>query len=649
MKKAVWIFSLFSFLFCLNTQAQLTVDSSKTVEQLINDVLLGGGVKISNISYTGSIKARGSFDGSKSNIGINYGVILSSGDIKEAIGPNNKQSAPGLGFGLPGDTDLDAILTNGFKTKDAAVLEFDFIPVSDSVKFNYVFASDEYGTSDCAIFNDIFSFMLSGPNPSGGNYNKKNIALVPNTSTPVAINSVNGGTIGPASDSLNCIAMDPNWRAYSKYYRNNGDGSSTYPQFNDSTVVQYNGFTQTFTAKAAIVPCQLYHIKLAIADVGDAQSSSAVFLEAKSFSGGLKVITDQNTANNKLTEGCTGSALRFVRFAEFDSLVEINYLLKGDAQKNIDYTDLSGSSFNGKITFNKLLPPYPASDTITLDFKAPFDALHENDETLQFQVINTLACAADTIKIDYKITNSDSLSYTISGDQDICIGESTSLTPLIQNGHRPFLYNWNSGESNDSVFTKSFSLSETIYLSISDACQIPNKSISAPVNIHEAANSNWLADSNCAKNNIIFSNSTQWSDGYVTNYLWSIDNNELAGENATHEFHLPGNYEVTLITTTNFGCTDTITKAITIIDCDLHAYSIITMNNDGLNDYFLLHDLNHDQWKLKVYNRWGLKIYSSENYQNDWKPESISSGVYFYSFEKLNSPVFLNGYVHILE
>ncbi|MDP0953449.1 choice-of-anchor L domain-containing protein, partial [Klebsiella pneumoniae] len=79
-------------------------------------------------------------------------------------------------------------------TNDAAVLQFDFIPLGDTLKFDYVFASEEYNVYVGGGVNDVFAFLLSGPNPAGGNYVDANLALLPGTTTPVSINTVNNGS-----------------------------------------------------------------------------------------------------------------------------------------------------------------------------------------------------------------------------------------------------------------------------------------------------------------------------------------------------------------------------------------------------------------------------------------------------------------------
>ena len=134
MKAKVKAFSFFAF--CLWFQvgwSQLVVQSNYTSQQLVDSVLLGPGVMAFNITYTGSPQSIGFFNGVNSNIGLDSGIILSSGKIITAIGPNNNSSA-GDAMLTPGDSILTVMA--GLPTKDAAILEFDFIPSSDTIYFN---------------------------------------------------------------------------------------------------------------------------------------------------------------------------------------------------------------------------------------------------------------------------------------------------------------------------------------------------------------------------------------------------------------------------------------------------------------------------------------------------------------------------------
>ena len=245
-----------SICICFGLNAQLTVTGGLTGQQLA-DLLTASGVEISNVSLQCPTQSSGSFSNANPNIGLATGVLLTSGCIANAPGPNN---APGTtcATGAPGDADLQALTTT--QTYDRCYLQFDVVPLGTTITFNYVFASEEYEEYFCSSFNDVFGFFVTGPKPGGGTYNKVNIALIPGGSTPVAINNVGPGTCGGINNSV--------------YYNNNNAGVTT----------EYDGFTDVFTATIAVDRCATYTFKLGIADAGDRILDSGVFIEEGSFS-----------------------------------------------------------------------------------------------------------------------------------------------------------------------------------------------------------------------------------------------------------------------------------------------------------------------------------------------------------------------------
>lgn len=265
------IFSVLLFSF-FKSNAQLTVSSTPTPAQLVTNILLGPGVSASNITYSGGATARGSFNCiGACNVGIGNGILLTSGAVSNAIGPNNATGA-GSPTGAGSDIDLNALNPGGSNPQDAAILQFDFTVATDSVRFRYVWASEEYHDYVGTTCNDVFGFFINGPGIIG----KKNIALIPGTTTPITINNVNngwaaGGT-SPSGPCTNCT-----------YFTDNTGGAT----------VQYDGMTTVLTAATQVCPCETYHIKLAVEDFCDGAFDSGVFLEGNSFQsvGEIPVLT----------------------------------------------------------------------------------------------------------------------------------------------------------------------------------------------------------------------------------------------------------------------------------------------------------------------------------------------------------------------
>src|SRR3954452_1474151 len=116
----------------------------KTAQDLVNS-LVGAGVTASNVVYKGKDVAAGTVAGGTGVIGFEGGIILSTGDIANVIGPNNT-SSKSTNNGTAGDTDLSKLTTGNLTTNDAAVLEFDFVPTANKIYFQYVFGSEEYNS-----------------------------------------------------------------------------------------------------------------------------------------------------------------------------------------------------------------------------------------------------------------------------------------------------------------------------------------------------------------------------------------------------------------------------------------------------------------------------------------------------------------------
>jgi hypothetical protein len=240
----------------------LQVSSAITPEEMV-EMLIGSGLEYSNVVFTGADISRGSFWGGPGNIGVSNGIILTSGSMNIAPGPNNSGGA-GYNCDAPGDDDLETLANSG-SSWDACVLEFDFIPYFELVWFDFVFASEEYHEY-VGQFNDAFGFFISGPGISGPfSNNSANIALVPLTNVPIAINNVNCGN--PYNCEQSCMNC--------QFFVNN------YEQF-----TQYDAFTTVLTAWEYVQPNQTYHIKLAIGDMLDHSYDSGVFLQASSFCSG---------------------------------------------------------------------------------------------------------------------------------------------------------------------------------------------------------------------------------------------------------------------------------------------------------------------------------------------------------------------------
>ncbi|MFO0495043.1 MAG: choice-of-anchor L domain-containing protein, partial [Flavobacteriia bacterium] len=163
---SILIFFVFGIHF--HSNGQLITTPGASAPSLVQNVLLGPGVTVSNITYNGSNTAISQFTASGTNLGISSGIVMTTGTTNNngagPHGPNN-QSNSGVDNGAGGSGLLSGII-GGTQTFNAAILEFDFIPYSDTVRFKYVFGSEEYpefAPPNNSSYNDVFGFFISGP------------------------------------------------------------------------------------------------------------------------------------------------------------------------------------------------------------------------------------------------------------------------------------------------------------------------------------------------------------------------------------------------------------------------------------------------------------------------------------------------------
>lgn len=377
---------------------------------LVENVFLNGCSQISDVIFSGNLSSIGYFTNGES-LGLTNGIIISSGAVTNAEGPNNQNNASSS-FGTGGDSDLNNLISvdpcggGGSSTQDAAVIEFNFVPLTPSIQFQYVFASEEYPEFVCTGFNDVFGFFISGPGLP-----IQNIALIPASNTYVGINTVN--------------------------FSNN----STYFIGNptNSTITEFDGFTSVFTANATgLIPCETYTIKLAVADVGDLILDSAVFLAANSFTVGSVDISSNATINGNQNayEGCGDGYFTFQRTdnTSLSTPISMTISVGGSAVSGLDYLPLPDT-----ITI-------PAGvSSVTLPVVAYSDNLNEGVESILISVTNSLCNCTFIDTATLFILEAPTITG-ISPDATICSGQSTTITAT---GGSTYL--WNTGAVSNAI------------------------------------------------------------------------------------------------------------------------------------------------------------------------------------------------------
>lgn len=427
---------------------QITIDPTPSPTQLVQNNLIGNGVSVTNITFSGQTAQIGSFDGSNSIIGLPFGLVMSTGN---AVDCQMGSQPSGPGFNGPGDPDLlavaQSVTTNpnsgGITTShDAAILEFDFVPIGDSVRFNFVFASEEYTAWINSVYNDAFGFFISGPgfagpfaSPAGFPNGSENLAVVPGTSEPITISTIHPG--------LNS----------SFYIPNSPEVSHTF-----------NGFTVPISIEFEVVCGQTYHFKFAVADCQDTALDTAVFLEGGSFSSeAVQVAVATVTGDTAVYEGCTDADFIFSRPASdtTDTLV-INYNITGTATEGVDF----GSLVN-PVTF------LPGEDTVILNLLPIADGIFEPGESVTITAYTISPCG-DTIVSAGTVWIFDEPNITID-EQDttlLCSEDSLLVSAIASGGFEPFTYSWvgSSSTTSDAYVSASTQGPVEYYVTATDQC-----------------------------------------------------------------------------------------------------------------------------------------------------------------------------------
>ena len=285
MKKTLTLlFCIFSLSFYSQS---ITVNTNTyTVPELVNTVLINSPcINATNITWRtgtnfGSTNGIGYFENTNPNFPMQSGVILTTGNVNQAVGPNSTLLSAGSSA-WTGDATLEATLAAAgitMTSANATVLEFDFVPLSPHFDFDFLFASEEYGNFQCQ-FSDAFAFLLT--NTATGV--TTNLAVVPGTNTPISVVTIRDFLYNSTCASVN-----------SQFFGSFNGGSNAA-----SSATNFNGQTVVLNASASLSPNVPYKIKLVIADRSDFQSDSAIFLSSNSFNIGQEVLGEDLTiANN---------------------------------------------------------------------------------------------------------------------------------------------------------------------------------------------------------------------------------------------------------------------------------------------------------------------------------------------------------------
>ncbi len=593
-----------------------------TPEEAVN-LLLGDGIVASNISYSGDPIQLGFLSGYEGTVfPVGEGVILSCDPCKAV--DLDWDFSEFLTTPVSGEPDLLTIansvppLIGQFfsvgSVNDVCILEFDFTPTGDSLKFKYSFGSDEYLEWVNTGFNDVFAFFLSGPgivgefdSPPGFPDGAINIAFIPDSDPvlPITISSVNN-------------VLNP------QYYIDN-------PMNVD---ISSDGFTVVLEAQAQVICGETYHIKLAIADGSDTALESIVVLEAGSFSSNAVSIDSEIEvddpppflASNSVLEGCISGHFNLYPPANLAEPQTVEIEIGGTATNGIDYELVDGS-----VTFNP-------GEITEVDINSLPDGVVEGNETITLTYIFTNTCGEqDTASAEIFIQDYIAMSLSLN-EVFVCPGENPTVNAEPDGGAPNFTYSWSSGETSEEV-TFSQGDAGNYSVTITDYCE---NTLTEDFVVVEPQPFEQILDST----DICLGT---YTGGFVIGgalpYVYTYDDQVFSYEEGSGFLGLvQGDFEISVVD----QCGQTAELDVTVEECDTVIPNIFTPNKDGDNDTFFIAGIEGFPGStLIVYNRWGGVVYESENYRNQWSGDDYEDGVYFYTFARSDGKNY-EGFVHLV-
>ncbi|MBL7806012.1 MAG: choice-of-anchor L domain-containing protein [Saprospiraceae bacterium] len=553
----------------MKSMATLEVSPGGSADNLVRNVLIGGDCfDITGVTYSGNGSQIGTFSNGLTNIGFDQGMVIATGDCSVAIGPNDQDGASG-GFGTSTpDADL-AQLSGSGANFDLANIEFDFTPTQTPLTFEYVFASEEYCEYVGSQFNDAFGFFVSGPGISGPFGGAANIATVA-PGTYVTINNVNH-------------------LSFSGLYTNNtpatgvlcGQTPSNAPSVNE---VQFDGYTKKLTAIANVIPCQTYHIKIKICDIGDGIYDSAVFLKSGSFDGGgnasVEWVVNGDPDAEEVYEGCGTVQLVFKRVGgNINSPLVISYQVLGTATSPADYTG---------VPFSVVIPP--GQTQVTIPVNIINDMITEGQESVIIKLNQPCSCQnPEEILLINDLPPLEAIADTVT----ICGAGAAELTVTTLDGVEPYTYQWNyNGNTTTSIFPF-VNISTNYKVTVTDACgrtvvRTARIIVTSPPNAQLLPPAPQICPGGSGQITVNFNGVGPFTLNYTINNNPQDPIEQITDDPFTFSVNQPGLYQIQSVIDSN-GCEGNGAGALLVTQSTLNMTGVVTNascstgNNGSIN------------------------------------------------------------------
>lgn len=662
---------LIVFAICTILPAQnITVDSEiYSPQELVENILINSGC-IENVAVTnfvsgnfgGTQKSFGYFTANGSSFPFLNGLVMSTGKLSHVPGPNNTLSDDDAA-NWSGDSDLEQIL-NIDDTVNATIIEFDFTPNADKIRFRYIFASEEYqeANANTCQYSDVFAFLIK---PIGGQYT--NIAVVPGTNVPVKVTSVHPRIPG------GCEA----------------ENEAYFDSFNGSSApINFNGQTIALSAESTVVPGQTYHIKLVIADDQNYRYDSAVFLEGDSFNIGADLgndlvgsqalcegdtyllqvagtvndpigykwfkngteIPDETSDTFLVTEagvyrvevdygnGCTAVDEILVQYADFGGIHE-QFVGSCDGNddgiSNFDLTEVESDILQSGSAFQ--IEAYFLDENMTEEILNPGNFQNSLPGQTVFVKVSGLGDCFVIIPVQLVTTQTPAIDSE-SSQQFFCKesgAESIILDSGLIGNENEYEFLWNTGQTTPQIEISepgeySVEITKTeIIDGLSFSCSATN---TIHVSISERAEISVIVLGEIGNNSVEII-----AEG-IGDYVFALDEGIFQTENT---FSVSSGIHTVFVKDLN-GC-GIVAEEFSIMDYP----TFFTPNGDGINDYWALSGIEKNNTNIKtirIFDRYGkllATLNSFESWNGIYNGKRLPSNEYWFHIEFIDQKDFV--------
>ncbi|HEU4719663.1 MAG TPA: nidogen-like domain-containing protein [Bacteroidia bacterium] len=272
--------------------------------------------------------------------------------------------------------------------------------------------------------------------------------------------------------------------------------------------------------------------------------------------------------------------------------------------------------------------------------------------TVTTSYVVTIATPACDVH-DTVVVTVDNVNANAGNDQTICSGQNVQLNAT---GGTTYSWSPSTGLNNPNIANPVASPTITTTYTVTATSAIGCTGTD-PVTINVSALPN--PDFSFVPATVFVDSSFQFTDlstGSVTSWMWHFgDGDTSTAQNPSHAYTQPGTYHVCLVTVSTNGCSDSVCSDVTVMPFTVYPPNVFTPNGDGINDFLVFKNLEYyPGCMLEVYDRWGMKVYESNSYNNDWNGKRMGTGadvvdgVYYYVLvgPGLDTPV--TGFVHVM-